>query len=42
MLVELLQLDKKPTPDDAADGLALAVCHYNHVGRAQLLQAAAR
>jgi crossover junction endodeoxyribonuclease RuvC len=32
-LVELLGLDKKPTPDDAADGLALAVCHYHHVGR---------
>jgi crossover junction endodeoxyribonuclease RuvC len=42
MLVEVLQLDKKPTPDDAADGLALAVCHYNHVGRTQLLQAAAK
>jgi crossover junction endodeoxyribonuclease RuvC len=39
MLVTLLNLDKKPTPDDAADGLALAVCHYNHVGRLQLLQA---
>jgi crossover junction endodeoxyribonuclease RuvC len=41
MLVDLLGLDKKPTPDDAADGLALAVCHYNHVGRLQLLQKAA-
>lgn len=32
-LIDLLGLDKKPTPDDAADALALAVCHYNHVGR---------
>lgn len=32
-LIDLLSLDKKPTPDDAADGLALAVCHYHHVGR---------
>lgn len=39
MLVELLKLEKKPTPDDAADALALAVCHYNHVGRAEMLQA---
>lgn len=41
MLVDMLKLDKKPTPDDAADGLALAVCHYNHVGRLQSLQAMA-
>ena len=41
MLIDLLGLDKKPTPDDAADGLALAVCHYNHVGRLQAMQAAA-
>jgi crossover junction endodeoxyribonuclease RuvC len=39
MLIDLLRLEKKPTPDDAADGLALAVCHYNHVGRVQALQA---
>lgn len=39
MLIDLLGLDKKPTPDDAADGLALAVCHYNHVGRLHELQA---
>ncbi len=32
-LVHLLNLPKKPTPDDAADGLALAVCYYNHEGR---------
>lgn len=40
-LVSLLNLPKKPTPDDAADGLALAVCHFNHVGRLQLLQESA-
>ena len=39
MLVDMLSLAKKPTPDDAADGLALAVCHFNHVGRLQLMQA---
>lgn len=38
LLITVLGLDKKPTPDDAADGLALAVCHYNHVGRLQLMQ----
>ena len=37
-LIDMLSLDKKPTPDDAADGLALAVCHFNHVGRLQLMQ----
>jgi crossover junction endodeoxyribonuclease RuvC len=40
MLVDMLKLHKKPTPDDAADGLALAVCHFNHVGRLQLMQEA--
>jgi crossover junction endodeoxyribonuclease RuvC len=32
LLIPLLKLDRKPTPDDAADALALALCHYNHVG----------
>ena len=27
MVQKLLNLPKKPTPDDAADGLALAICH---------------
>jgi crossover junction endodeoxyribonuclease RuvC len=31
-LVALLGLDRKPTPDDAADGLGLAVCHYHFHG----------
>jgi crossover junction endodeoxyribonuclease RuvC len=30
LLIPLLNLDKKPTPDDAADALALALCHFNH------------
>jgi crossover junction endodeoxyribonuclease RuvC len=30
LLIPLLGLDKKPTPDDAADALALALCHFNH------------
>jgi crossover junction endodeoxyribonuclease RuvC len=38
-LISLLNLDKKPTPDDAADGLGLAVCYYNHVGRLEVMQA---
>lgn len=42
LLVDLLHLDKKPTPDDAADGLALAVCHYQHVGRLEHLQQQSR
>ena len=33
MLVPLLAMRTRPTPDDAADGLALAVCHHLHVGR---------
>ena len=32
-LMECLSLSEKPRPDDAADGLALAYCHYLHVGR---------
>jgi crossover junction endodeoxyribonuclease RuvC len=33
MVTRLLNLHKKPTPDDAADALAMAICHYNHTGR---------
>ena len=32
-LLQMLKLEKLPRPDDAADALALAICHYNHVGR---------
>lgn len=31
MVQKLLNLSSKPTPDDAADGLALAICHSQHV-----------
>lgn len=31
MVMKLLNLDKKPTPDDAADALALAICHSHSV-----------
>jgi crossover junction endodeoxyribonuclease RuvC len=30
LLIPLLSLEQKPTPDDAADALALALCHFNH------------
>ena len=30
MVQKLLRLPKKPSPDDAADGLALALCHHYH------------
>mgnify|MGYP001246365980 CR=1 FL=1 len=29
MVQRLLHLDHKPKPDDAADGLAIAICHMN-------------
>ena len=29
MVKQLLNLDKAPKPDDAADALAIAVCHAN-------------
>lgn len=29
MVTSLLNLDKMPTPDDAADALAVAICHLN-------------
>lgn len=35
-LIGMLNLEKKPTPDDAADALAVAVCHYQHAGRLQI------
>lgn len=31
-LMQLLTLEKKPTPDDAADALAMAICHAHHLG----------
>jgi crossover junction endodeoxyribonuclease RuvC len=32
MVARLLHLDEIPTPDDAADGLSIALCHI-HVMR---------
>jgi crossover junction endodeoxyribonuclease RuvC len=29
MVKTILNLDEKPTPNDAADGLAVAICHIN-------------
>jgi crossover junction endodeoxyribonuclease RuvC len=31
MVQLLLNLDQLPTPDDAADALAIAICHANHL-----------
>lgn len=33
MLVQLLTLSTRPRPDDAADALAMALCHYQFEGR---------
>jgi len=30
VMMQLLGLTQKPTPDDAADALAIAICHYFH------------
>ncbi|MCK4934517.1 MAG: crossover junction endodeoxyribonuclease RuvC [Simkaniaceae bacterium] len=35
MIKLLLQLKELPTPDDAADGLALAICHINQLNFTQ-------
>jgi crossover junction endodeoxyribonuclease RuvC len=37
----LLQLETIPTPDDAADALAIAICHGNHIRNNSLYQKAA-
>jgi crossover junction endodeoxyribonuclease RuvC len=31
MVQLLLNLEQLPEPDDAADGLAIAICHANHL-----------
>jgi crossover junction endodeoxyribonuclease RuvC len=36
MVMHLLALEKRPRPDDAADALAMAICHYHHIGRMEL------
>jgi crossover junction endodeoxyribonuclease RuvC len=33
MVQRILALDAVPTPDDAADALAVAICHANTTGR---------
>jgi crossover junction endodeoxyribonuclease RuvC len=38
MVQRLLALDEKPTPDDAADGLAVAICHLQVVRTEQHYQ----
>jgi crossover junction endodeoxyribonuclease RuvC len=39
----LLSLDKTPEPHDAADALAIAICHFHHAGaRDRILAAEAR
>lgn len=38
MVKTLLNLDKIPKPDDAADALGVAVCHINHQRYQQLTQ----
>jgi crossover junction endodeoxyribonuclease RuvC len=35
----LLALDRVPEPHDAADALAVAICHFHHVGLAQRIVA---
>lgn len=37
MVRNLLQLDETPRPDDAADGLAVAITHYRHSRFSSLL-----
>jgi Holliday junction resolvasome RuvABC endonuclease subunit len=32
MVRVLLGLDQAPTPHDAADAVAIAICHLHHVG----------
>ena len=34
----ILGLDELPTPDDAADALAVAICHVQHAGFAESLE----
>jgi crossover junction endodeoxyribonuclease RuvC len=40
MVRVLLHLDKIPEPHDAADALAVAICHFHHAGVAQRILAA--
>jgi len=38
----LLSMKSIPTPHDAADALALAICHFHHAGIAEKLKRATR
>ena len=40
MVRVLLSLDKIPEPHDAADALAIAICHFHHAGTQQRILAA--
>lgn len=42
MVKILLSMKAVPTPHDAADALALAICHFHHAGIAEKLQRAAK
>ena len=42
MVARILRLTERPTPADAADALALAICHVWRGGAANLLEQAAR
>ena len=42
MVTRLLRLDERPTPADAADALALAICHIWRGGAQARIDAAAR
>ena len=40
MVTILLKLRNGPHPHDAADALAIAICHFHHAGAATKIQAA--
>jgi crossover junction endodeoxyribonuclease RuvC len=42
MVARILRLTERPTPADAADALALAICHVWRGGAANRLEEAAR
>lgn len=42
MVRVLLRMKKVPTPHDAADALAIAICHFHHAGLKTRLNAAGR
>ena len=38
MVKNLLKLDSPPQPDDAADALAVALCHFHRLKSKQIMQ----